>query len=290
MKSKKISSRCAADFFIEVKILKPYVFAIYGESGTGKSTSALHFAHERQIEAIIDDGLLIHNGKILAGISAKFEKNPITAVKRAIFNDEEHLKQVKDCLLSHSFQSVLVIGTSKKMVDLIAAKLEITPIDEYVEIHQIRSQEEIMLAKYVREMNGKHTMPLPPSEVKQNFFKRMIQKGRDIFSNKKEKIGETTLVSPDFHPQTIFVNSNIYEDVLRYVIFKQPVVKSVQRIYFRFTDYLPIVRIELTLQAPVNYNVWEELVKCQNEIQTTFVQMFEFKLTNIQLHIKGIQT
>ena len=61
------------------------IFALSGPSGTGKSTSALSFAYEKKIPAIIDDGLLIVNGKKVAGTSAKFEKNTITAVKRATF-------------------------------------------------------------------------------------------------------------------------------------------------------------------------------------------------------------
>jgi ABC-type glutathione transport system ATPase component len=58
------------------------VFSLSGPSGTGKSTSALTFAHQQKISAIIDDGLLIFNGQRIAGTSAKFEKNIITAVKR----------------------------------------------------------------------------------------------------------------------------------------------------------------------------------------------------------------
>lgn len=50
------------------------VHALSGASGTGKSTSAIQFAYENQIEAIIDDGLLIINGEKIAGTSAKFEK------------------------------------------------------------------------------------------------------------------------------------------------------------------------------------------------------------------------
>lgn len=50
------------------------VYSLSGPSGTGKSTSALAFAHKLGVEAIIDDGLLIVNGIRVAGISAKFEK------------------------------------------------------------------------------------------------------------------------------------------------------------------------------------------------------------------------
>lgn len=50
------------------------VYSLSGPSGTGKSTSALAFAHKLGVEAIVDDGLLIVNGVRVAGVSAKFEK------------------------------------------------------------------------------------------------------------------------------------------------------------------------------------------------------------------------
>ncbi len=265
------------------------VTAIYGESGTGKSSSALAFAHEKGIEAIIDDGLLICNGKIIAGTSAKFEKNTLTAVKRAIFSEDIQAKQVREKIEEGQFKSILIIGTSVKMVNRIAERLHIAPIHSYVNIELIRSEVEIRLAKYIREINGKHTMPLPPSEVEQNFFKRMIQKGRDIFSSKREKIGETTLVSPDFHPQTIFVDPKVYEQVLLYVVRNHCAIKHVHRTTFRFTDHLPIVNIEVSIKAPVTYNVWNEMVSIQRDIQHAFEQMFHLKLTTIQLSIKSIQ-
>ena len=47
------------------------IYALYGTSGTGKSTSALQLAHRLEIDAIIDDGIFIHQGRKLAGTSAK---------------------------------------------------------------------------------------------------------------------------------------------------------------------------------------------------------------------------
>lgn len=50
------------------------VYALVGESGTGKSFKAKLLAQKYGIEAIIDDGLLIQDDKILGGRSAKTEK------------------------------------------------------------------------------------------------------------------------------------------------------------------------------------------------------------------------
>ena len=50
------------------------VYALVGGSGTGKSYRAKLIAQKHGLEAIIDDGLLIRDDKILAGHSAKKEK------------------------------------------------------------------------------------------------------------------------------------------------------------------------------------------------------------------------
>ena len=45
------------------------IIAFVGASGTGKSYRAITIARENKIDAIIDDGLLISNNKIVAGIT-----------------------------------------------------------------------------------------------------------------------------------------------------------------------------------------------------------------------------
>src|SRR5699024_4932047 len=107
------------------------VFALSGPSGTGKSTSALAFAYEKKIPAIIDDGLLNAIGKKVAGTSAKFEKNTITAVKCATFLNDQHAKEVQEAMEQFSVQRILIIGTLKKMVRLIAERLNLGEIDHY---------------------------------------------------------------------------------------------------------------------------------------------------------------
>ena len=49
------------------------VIALVGPSGTGKSHRALMVARQNKADAIIDDGILIKDNKIIAGHSAKRE-------------------------------------------------------------------------------------------------------------------------------------------------------------------------------------------------------------------------
>ncbi len=61
------------------------VVAFVGSSGTGKSHRALVVAHENNIECIIDDGILIHDNKIVAGFSAKKESSRFKSCSSCYF-------------------------------------------------------------------------------------------------------------------------------------------------------------------------------------------------------------
>lgn len=175
------------------------VYSLIGTSGTGKSYNAISFAYEHNIKAIIDDGLLIYDGKRVAGTSAKFEKTMIAAVKRAIFLDDEAAKEVIEKIKELEIDRILIIGTSQRMVNKIATRLNISPIDHQYFIEQILPAEEIERAKHERTTKGTHIIPLSYKQLDQNVFQKIIQKGIDIFSPHKEKIGETTIVRPHFH-------------------------------------------------------------------------------------------
>ena len=99
------------------------VYALVGSSGTGKSFKALEFAYENDIEYIIDDGILIYKNKVLAGISAKQANTTIEAVKRAIFYNLEHRQEVREAIKKENIRKILIIGTSKKMVNQIVERL-----------------------------------------------------------------------------------------------------------------------------------------------------------------------
>ncbi|WP_096551133.1 ATP-binding cassette domain-containing protein [Ureibacillus thermosphaericus] len=264
------------------------VYSLSGPSGSGKSTSALQFAHDHRIEAIIDDGLLIKNGQKIAGTSAKFEKNTIKAIRRAIFQDEFHRKEVMDAIKKHHIQSILIIGTSDKMTKKIAEQLNIGPIQQFYYIDNIRSKNEIKLAQFIRSTQGKHLMPIPYRQVEQNFFKRFIQKGFDIFSKNRVKLGETTIVQPDFHRQTIEISPNVFIDLIHYVVSNYPVIAKVDSIQFTMKKLTPNIYISLQMKAPVHYDVVNAIEELQKQISIEFQRHFEFEPMQMQIFIKGI--
>ena len=155
------------DFLFSFKRKK--VFALVGESGTGKSFQAKLVAQRYGIEFIIDDGLLIRDNRILAGHSAKKESNFLAAVKVALFDEKSHRDEVARRLQNEKYRRIIILGTSEKMVNKIAARLQLPPPSKIIKIEDIASQEEIDKAIRTRRIEGKHVIPVPSIEIKRNY-------------------------------------------------------------------------------------------------------------------------
>ena len=113
------------------------VYALVGESGTGKSFRSKLLAEQYGIHAIIDDGLLIQDEKIVAGRSAKREKTYMGAVRAALFDDKEHRDSVARVLRKTHIKKILLLGTSEKMVSKIAMRLQLPQPQKIIHIEEI---------------------------------------------------------------------------------------------------------------------------------------------------------
>lgn len=260
------------------------VYTLSGKSGTGKSTSALSFAYKKKIPAIIDDGLLILNGHKIAGTSAKFEKNTISAVKRATFNDDQHKVEVQTAIKNHFISKILIIGTSDKMVKMIADRLELGAIKKFYHIEDIRSSSEIKIAQFIRNTEGKHVIPIPYKQVEQNLFKKLIIKGVEIFSPKKERIGETTIVHPDFHRGSIKIYKRAYHDMVEIICKNHEQVEKCESVSISLQQ-LPALSIKITIKYPVTTRLIDVMEKLQQEIHDQFLQKLNIELYSIDILI-----
>jgi len=179
------------------------VYALVGSSGTGKSFRAKLIAGKHGIDYIIDDGVLIYDNKIVAGTSAKKEKIYLKAIKTALFDDDEHRKEVTHYLEKSRFKRILLIGTSEAMVKKIAKRLNLPVPSKIVRIEEIASKEEIEKAQYVRKTEGKHVIPVPSIEIKRNmphiFYEgvKVFLRNRFLFRN-KSNVFEKAVVRPEF--------------------------------------------------------------------------------------------
>ena len=88
-------------------------------------------------------------------------------------------------------------------------------------------------------------MPIPYRQVEQNFFKRLVQ-GHGDFSSKREKIGETTIVRPDFQREYIEISKHVYVQLLTYCCSQQAIVQKVEQAQFVLGDQVQAI---LTIQV-----------------------------------------
>jgi uncharacterized alkaline shock family protein YloU len=189
-----------------------HVHALVGKSGTGKSFRAKLLAEKLDVPYIIDDGLLIHGNAILAGKSAKQEKNYISAIKTALFADEEHRKSV-------------VAMIQKKKITRLAEALELPPISQLIKIEEIASQKDIENAIKSRFEEGKHVIPVPAIEVKRDYAQILSDTIRIFFKGSKGTDGvkqsrffEKSVVQPPYHEQGVGGTVTISEAALTQMI------------------------------------------------------------------------
>ena len=178
------------------------VIALVGPSGTGKSHRALLVAHNNQADAIIDDGLLIKNGKIIAGKSAKREQNKVLAVKRAIFVLPGHAEEVRKAIEETKPVRILILGTSENMASKIAKALKLPEVSRFVHIEDIATQSEMDKARFHRLREGKHIIPVPTIELKQHFSGYLVDPINSLLKKRREDgrrhLGEKSIVRPVF--------------------------------------------------------------------------------------------
>ena len=140
-----------------------------GKSGTGKSYNAMELCGQMHIDAMIDDGLLISENRILEGVSAKKQTTKIGAVKTALFMDDDHRDKVVRAIARKAPQSLLILGTSDDMIRQIARRLNVPLPARIIQIEDITTTDDRIKARKLRSESGTHVIPAPTFQVKRQF-------------------------------------------------------------------------------------------------------------------------
>ncbi|CAA6676388.1 MULTISPECIES: hypothetical protein [unclassified Lentimonas] len=259
------------------------VFALVGKAGTGKSFRARLVANSHQIDCIIDDGLLIHKGKIIAGESAKHKARYFTAVKTAIFHNLDHRRAVQDAIQHGDFNKILLLGTSEKMIRRNCETLNIPQPIRFIKIEEIATEEEIALAIHDRKTYGKHIIPLPIIEVKQA-YPRMVAKAVQVWCERSLKIFgparvyDKTVVRPRYHKHGDITISEaaLTQMLLHCINEKSPSIK-VRKIQIkpRNDGY------DVTLRLNIPFGL--EIAASTQALQHYIIDQIK-QLTGIQIH------
>lgn len=197
------------------------VIALVGPSGTGKSHRALWVARTNGADAIIDDGILIKDGKVIGGVSAKKEKNRIMAVRRAIFVLPGHASDVRRAIEESAPRRILLLGTSENMVQKIAKALRIGPVGKIIRIEDIASKKDMEIAQYHRLKRGEHIIPVPSIELKPHFSGYLIDPIKSFFktsASKRRRLGERSIVRPVFsYYGKLIIDDSVIKNIVHIV-------------------------------------------------------------------------
>ena len=197
------------------------VYAFVGPSGTGKSYRAQMVASEKNINYIIDDGLLIKDNEVIAGESAKKAPTKIETVKHALFYKDEEKQEIIKALKKYKPESILILGTSDGMVKKIAENLGLPEISETTYITDVATKQEMETARRIRVTEGKHVIPVPTFEIKKDFSGYLLDP-LQIFKSKgkgqKPYISEKSIIRPTFSYMGKFtISDTVFRQILDYL-------------------------------------------------------------------------
>ncbi|MGO0063180.1 hypothetical protein ACTID9_24680 [Brevibacillus fluminis] len=264
------------------------LYALYGTSGTGKSTIALRLAHQLNVDAIIDDGILISQGRKVAGVSAKYEKTKIQAVKRAIFYYQEHAAEVRKALQDHAYETLLILGTSQRMIHRITRALQLTDPIEFIPIEDLKTPAEMDAARYMRETQGRHVIPVPRVEIEKDFFQKIISHAQQILSPKKEVLGETTVVHPSFSGGRIQIHEQVLRKIVQITCQRFEQVKRIHKTTYTFHD-LPRLTVQLSLGAALGDDLLLIVEQLQQALYDETSYCLNISPASIDVHIVSLE-
>lgn len=177
---------------------KVKTYAFIGSAGTGKSQRAQLVASLLNADYIIDDGLVIHKGSIICGKSAKSERNQVSAIRRALFEFDDHRNEVVAFFAKTAPCSLMIIATSDNMAMRIIKKLGLHQPSRIITIEEVATPQEIAKARRERFSKGQHVIPVSHVLVRKNFAGKLVGQLRIFWKSKDKSEGEKTIVRPPF--------------------------------------------------------------------------------------------
>ncbi len=269
------------------------VYAFVGPSGTGKSYRAQMVANTKNINYIIDDGLLIHGNEVLAGVSAKKASNKIATVRNALFQDEDKAKEVKKALKKHHPESILILGTSDDMVQKIAENLELPEISETIYIQDVATEEEMKTAKRIRVTQGKHVIPVPTFAIKKDFSGYLLdplQIFKSMGKGKAPYVSEKSMIRPTFSYMGNFeISDNVFKQIIDYVADEMVEIYKVSRIIIKKHDeYNDGIFLYLEIALEFGYPINEVLVSFKEKVIKEIEKLTAMNVLEMKMVVKDV--
>ena len=249
-------------------------------------------ASKRDIKYIIDDGLLIKENEVIAGVSAKKASTKIETVKKALFNNKVEAEEIKKAFRKYKPESVLILGTSDNMVKKIIENLGLPELTETIYINDVATDEEMQDAKRIRQTEGKHVIPVPTFEIKKDFSGFILDPLQIFKSSGKgvaPYISEKSIIRPTFsYLGNFYISDTVFRQIIECLAKKTESIYKIVRIRINKIGDNAGVFIYMEVTTNYGYNILEELKnfkkKCKKEIENLTAMNVEV----IDIIAKGI--
>ena len=269
---------------------KTRVYAFVGPSGTGKSYRAQMVASANDIHHIIDDGILINENEVLAGTSAKKAPTKIETVKHALFIEKKEQEEMRKALKKYKPDSILILGTSDKMVEKIQENLGLPKIEKTISINEVATEDEMEKARNMRVTQGKHVIPVPTFEIKKDFSGYILDP-LQIFRSKGKGgnpyISEKSIIRPTFSYLGNFtISDSVFRQIAEQIANNMPAVYEVSRT--RVENYGD--GISIYMEAIINYgnNIIDVMQELKNKTKKEIEKQTAMNVLKVDLVAKGI--
>ena len=265
------------------------VYGLVGRSGTGKSYHAKQVAVNYGINLIIDDGLLIKGDRIVAGHSAKEAPNFMAAVKAALFDDEEEKNAITTALLKEKNRKILIIGTSEKMVNKIALRLDLPSPTRIIHIEDVSTADDIETAMHIRFTEGKHVIPVSAIEITRSapqivFDSIRVSLGRN--KHLKKEVSEKTIVKPEFsRPTEETMSEQSLQQMIKHSITEYDAVMKVKKVKgVRNPDRT--YSINITIQLPPRHYIPSTISDLQQYVRDCLEKFGSIMVRSVSIEIE----
>ena len=269
---------------------KMKVYAFVGPSGTGKSYRAQLVASENNIHYIIDDGLLIDENEVLAGTSAKKAPTKIETIRHALFVEPKEQEEMKKALKKYKPDSLLILGTSDKMIEKIRESLDLPELTKTIYINDVATEEEMEKARNIRVTQGKHVIPVPTFEIKKDFSGYILdplQIFRSRSANGGPYISEKSIIRPTFSYMGNFtISDTVFRQILEYLASKTPGIYKILR--SRVENYGEGVRLYIEVTVVYGFNVVKDIKDFKEKAKKEIEKLTAMNVVELEVVAKNI--
>lgn len=267
------------------------VIALVGKSGTGKSFRAQLIAKNHGADLIVDDGLLIRDQRIIGGQSAKQAPGAYTAIKTALFGDPRVAASVRTQLAHERFKRILVLGTSVRMVETIAQRLDLPAPSRIITIEEVSTQEEIAKARRART-EGKHIIPVPAVEVRRSHSQIFFNAIRIFFKKKvpimrKADVFEKSIVRPVYSRQgRLAISEQALGQMVHHCVDES--APSVQVTRVTLLQNGPGYAIDVHIQVPYGEQIPSLAANLQTQITESIEQFTGILMERVNVIVETV--